>query len=385
MKTLKISPRAEKRLKSGHLWIYSNEIDNEKTPLKSVDVGEQVCITAAGDRLVGHALADPHNLLCGKIVSRKQPLDRALLKKRIQVALAWREQNYPQPFCRLLYAEGDYLPGLIIDRFADVFVVQMTVPGMAAFSNDIADILQSLMPCRGILFRDESTQEAEDLMVGDVPDFAELEENGVKFLAPVKAGQKTGWFYDHRDNRARLLPLVKGRRVLDVFSYIGGWGIQALSHGADSLTAIDSSAYALDCLEKNAALNGFENTVMAMQGKAFDAMQALIEDGSKFDMVIVDPPAFIKRKKDTRQGMKAYAKVNELALRLLDKNGLLMTASCSMHLSEQDLQQCVQRSARHVDRNLALVYRGGHAADHPVHPAMAETAYLKAQLYRLLP
>lgn len=389
MQTLTINARAEKRLKSGHLWIYSNEINNDKTPLKSVQAGEQAAINGEDGRLVGYALMNPQQLICGKIVARKKPLDRAQLKARLAAALSWREQNYPQPFYRLCYAEGDYLPGLVIDRYDDICVVQLTDRGMLAFVDDIAALLAELAGSRGVLFQHDYPQvDGSELpahsVVGEVPEFARLQENGVQFLAPLHAGQKTGWFYDHRDNRARLLPLVNGKRVLDVFSYVGGWGIQALAHGAASLTAVDASAFALDCLEQNAALNGFADTVTALQGKAFDALQALIAEGEKFDVIIVDPPAFIKKKKDFNQGLKAYRKANELALRLLDKDGLLMSASCSMHLAAHELQQQVQQAARHVDRELALVYAGGHAADHPVHPAIAETCYLKAQLYRRL-
>lgn len=391
MQSLTISERGEKRLKSGHLWIYSNEVDNDKSPLKSIAPGEQVAVQTRAGRIVGHAMVNPHNLICGKLVAGKKPFDRRQLKLRIAAALGWREQVFAEPYYRLLYAEGDFLPGLIIDRFGDICVVQITSLGLEAFRQDVAEVLQELTGCSGVLFRNhgegrklEGFADEEDVIVGEVPDAVELKENGTRFVAPVRAGQKTGWFYDHRSNRSQLAQLAAGKRVLDVFSYIGGWGLQALTHGAESLTAIDSSSLALDCLEENAALNGFADTVTALEGNAFEAMQALLTDGEKFDIVIIDPPAFIKKKKDISRGIKAYQKANELALRLVDKDGLLMSASCSMHLSHERLQDTVQRCARHVDRNLAQVYKGGHAFDHPVHPAIAETEYLKAQLYRRL-
>lgn len=391
MQTLVLDTRAEKRLKSGHLWIYSNEIDHSKTPLKAISPGEQVAVNSQDGRLIAYASINPHSLICGKILSRKKPLDHKQLRQRIAAALAWREQHFAEPFYRLLYAEGDYLPGLIIDRFGDVCVVQINSLGLEPWQQAIADILQELTHCKGVLFRNDGNSrkqegfaETADVEIGTVPDFVEIRENGTAFRIPVKAGQKTGWFYDHRMNREKVAALASGKKVLDVFSYIGGWGIQALAAGASSLTAIDASEFALDCLEHNAAMNGFADTVTSLQGNAFDAMQALLAEGEKFDLVILDPPAFIKKKKDFNKGIQAYKKANELALRLLDKNGLLMSASCSMHLADSELQECVQRSARHVDRQLALVYRGGHAFDHPIHPAIAETEYLKAQLYRLL-
>jgi 23S rRNA (cytosine1962-C5)-methyltransferase len=390
MKRLTITDRADKRLKGGHLWIYSNEIENGKTPLKSVAAGEQVVIENAQGRVVAHAVINPNALICGKILSHQKPFDRAVLRQRIQNALRLREECFSKPFYRLLYAEGDYLPGLIIDRFGDLCVVQVNSLGLAIFEKDIADILQELTGATGVLFRNDGSsrqQEGfapeENREIGLVPDLVEMEENGVRFSVPVKTGQKTGWFYDHRDNRARVAALAKGKKVLDVFSYIGGWGVQALAAGAESLTAIDASEFALDCLENSAALNGFPNQVTAIEGNAFDALESLLEQGEKYDIVILDPPAFIKKKKDYHSGLNAYRKGNELALRLLEKEGFLLSASCSMHLSEADLQESVQRAARHVDRKLSLIHRGGHAIDHPIHPAMPETEYLKAQLYRV--
>ena len=390
MKRLTITDRADKRLKGGHLWIYSNEIENGKTPLKSVAAGEQVVIENAQGRVVAHAVINPNALICGKILSHQKPFDRAVLRQRIQNALRLREECFSKPFYRLLYAEGDYLPGLIIDRFGDLCVVQVNSLGLAIFEKDIADILQELTGATGVLFRNDGSsrqQEGfapeENREIGVVPDLVEMEENGVRFSVPVKTGQKTGWFYDHRDNRARVAALAKGKKVLDVFSYIGGWGVQALAAGAESLTAIDASEFALDCLENSAALNGFPNQVTAIEGNAFDALESLLEQGEKYDIVILDPPAFIKKKKDYHSGLNAYRKGNELALRLLEKEGFLLSASCSMHLSEADLQESVQRAARHVDRKLSLIHRGGHAIDHPIHPAMPETEYLKAQLYRV--
>ena len=336
MQTLQITPRAEKRLKSGHLWIYSNEIDNQKTPLKSVEAGEQVVVCNADGKTIAHALMNPSQLICGKIVSRKKPFSKKVLEKRIEQALALRESCYPEPYYRLVYAEGDYLPGLVIDRYGSICVVQLNSIGMEGYQQEIAEVLEKVVGATGVLFRNdgasrtqEGIEEAEDVIFGEVPEFAHLVENDTEFMAPIKDGQKTGWFYDHRRNRRELSRLVAGKRVLDVFSYVGAWGIQALQAGAESLTAIDASEFALDCLEQNAAMNGFENTVMALQGNAFDAMKALLEQGEKYDVVVLDPPAFIKKKKDFNRGLQAYKKCNELALRLVDKGGLLVSASCS--------------------------------------------------------
>ena len=388
MQTVTLSPRAEKRLKSGHLWIFSNEIDSEKTDMSVIADGEQVAVCNSGGKIFAHAMMNPKSLICGRIVSRKTPFGKKALRGRLVNALALREAAFDSPCYRLVYAEGDYLPGLIIDRYNDVCVVQINSLGMTVFTDEIANILMHIMPLKGVVFRhdgasrkQEGFEPQEDQIFGEVPEKVEITENGTKFLVPVLKGQKTGWFYDHRDNRAKIAALSKGKRVLDVFSYAGGWGVQCLVAGAEALTAIDASGFALDCLEDNAALNGFPETVRCFEGKAFDAMEALIAEGEKFDVVILDPPAFIKKKKDFNSGSKAYKKINELGLRLLEKDGLLVAASCSMHLPDAALQDAVQLAARHTDRELSLIYRGGHAADHPIHPAIKETEYLKAQIY----
>jgi 23S rRNA (cytosine1962-C5)-methyltransferase len=390
MHTLCITPGGEKRLKSGHLWVYSNEIDNQKTPLKGIAAGEQVSLVNAQDKVLAFALINPNALICGRIVGRKKALDRKGLKLRISNALALREQGFSQPFYRWVYGEGDYLPGLIIDRYGDVCVVQINSLGLAPFQQAIADILSEVAEIKGVLFRNdgksreqEGFEACDNVIIGEVPEFVEIEENNTRFLVPILAGQKTGWFYDHRENRDRLNRLVKGKKVLDVFSYIGAWGISSLAHGAESLTAIDASGFALDCLQRNAELNGFSDKVQCLEGNAQDAMTALAEEMEKFDVVILDPPAFIKKKKDFHRGSAAYKKINEMGLRLLNPGGILVSASCSMHMPEADLQAVVQKAGRHIDRELSLFYRGGHALDHPIHPAIKETDYLKAQFYIL--
>ncbi len=388
MQTITLTERAEKRLKSGHLWIYSNEIDTKKSSLKTIEEGEQVAVMNSKDRVFAHALISPNSLICGRIVGRKSPFGKKQLRGRLVNALALREAAFDEPCYRLVHAEGDYLPGLIIDRYNDVCVVQVNSFGMATYIEEIANILMHIMPLKGVLFRNDGASrkqegfaEQENVVFGEVPEKVLITENGTEFLVPIFEGQKTGWFYDHRDNRAKIAALSQGKRVLDVFSYAGSWGLQCLSAGASELTAVDLSGFALDCLEENAALNGFADTVRCFEGKAFEAMEALAKEGEKFDIVILDPPAFIKKKKDYNAGFKAYKKVNELGLRLLEKDGLLVAGSCSMHLPEAALQDAAQQAARHTDRELSLIYKGGHAIDHPIHPAIKETEYLKAQIY----
>tara|TARA_R110001583_G_scaffold20287_2_gene78392 strand:+ start:6252 stop:6932 length:681 start_codon:yes stop_codon:yes gene_type:complete len=214
---------------------------------------------------------------------------------------------------------------------------------------------------------------------------APLIENGTRFMAPVIDGQKTGWFYDHRENRAVLNRLVTGKRVLDVFSYIGGWGVQAARHGAAEVHCVDSSAKALDWVAQNAELNGVADRMTCWEGDAFEALRQLKDSGERFDVVVVDPPALIPRRKDIKAGEQAYHRLNQLAMRLLNRDGLLVAGSCSMHLGETRLPGIIRTLGRELDRDVLIQHVGSQGADHPVVPAIPETRYLKAVFARVLP
>ncbi|MCK5092403.1 MAG: class I SAM-dependent rRNA methyltransferase, partial [Gammaproteobacteria bacterium] len=223
-----------------------------------------------------------------------------------------------------------------------------------------------------------------ETIFGEVPEKVQLEENGCPFEVSLKGGQKTGWFYDHRENRARLGKYVKDRRVLDMFSYVGGWGIQAAVAGASQVVCVDSSQMALEQLSKNSALNHVEDRVSTMQGDAFDVLKNLRDTQEKFDVVVLDPPAFIKRRKDAKKGLEAYRRLNELAMKVLAKDGILVSASCSYHLQREDLQNLLLKTSRSMGNSLSILEQGYQGPDHPMHPAIPETAYLKAIFSRIL-
>jgi len=392
--SLRLKANADRRLRNGHLWVYSNEIDVAATPLHGFKAGDQAVLEAAGGKPLGVVAMSPNNLICARLLSRdaKLPLDKSLLVHRLNVALSLRERLFDKPFYRLVYGDSDLLPGLVVDRFGDILVVQLASATMEQHKADVMAALIQVIKPSGILFKNDSAaRDAEGLeryvetAFGVVPEWVALEENGVKFEAPVMQGQKTGWFYDHRMNRARLAPYVKGKRVLDLFSYIGGWGVQAGAFGASEVFCVDGSAFALDGVERNAALNGFAEKMTCIEGDVFEALKELKAAEERFDVIVADPPAFIKRKKDLKNGEGAYRRLNEQAMRLLSKDGILVSASCSMHLPEDDLQNILLTSARHLDRNIQLLERGGQGPDHPVHPAIAETRYIKSITCRLLP
>ena len=393
-KVLSLKKGADKRLKQGHLWIYSNEIDTQKSPLKDFTPGEQVKVVNLGGKEIGTAFVSPSSLIAGRMISRdsKQFMDQSLLTHRLKIALSLREQVFSDESYRLVFGDSDLLPGLVVDRFKDVLVVQISSAGMELLKEEVSAALEKVCRPKTILFKNNGKmRSAENLEsyvtvgFGEELEEAELCENGVRFLAPVVNGQKTGWFYDHRMNRARLKDYVKGKRVLDLYSYVGGWGIQAAAFGAESVTCVDSSSLALDYVEKNAALNGLTDKVSCIEGDVFDVCRQLKAEGEKFDVVIADPPAFIPKRKDQKAGQVAYQRLNQFAMRLLEKDGLLVSASCSMHLTREALMKAIADSGQTLEKRLQVIEQGGQGADHPIAPVIPETEYLKAIFVRVLP
>jgi 23S rRNA (cytosine1962-C5)-methyltransferase len=381
----------DRRLRAGHLWVYSNEVDISKTPLTAFTPGSAIVIQSATGNTLGAGYVNPHSLICARLLSRKPrtQFDVAFFARRLKSALALREALYAAPFYRLVFGEGDALPGLVIDRYGDVCVVQITTAGMEALREVILDALQQLLAPAGILLLNDSPMRAleglsqENEVIGGVPDSIELEEGGARFSVPLGSSQKTGWYYDQRSNRLALHKYVRGKRVLDVFSYIGAWGIQAAVAGAAGVRCVDASATALENLQQNAVASGVSGRVQTTAGDAFEVLRALQADGQDWDVIVVDPPAFIKRRKDIKSGEQGYLRLNRLALQLLAPGGILISCSCSMHLAEARLQAIVHQAAGQQGRRLQILERGFQAPDHPVHPAIPETAYLKALFCRV--
>ena len=388
---LRLRRREDRRISAGHLWIFSNEVDNERTPLAQFASGELCRVVGDRDRFMGYAYVNPQALICARILGRdpQHPPGKSLFVHRLQVALALRERWYPTPWYRLAYGESDGLPGVVCDRYGDVVVGQIGTAGMEARKEELTAALEQVVAPSAVIWKnDGASRELEGLATyvecvrGEPPEHAWLEENGVRFRVPLGRGQKTGWFYDQATNRRAMLPHAQGARVLDVFAYLGAWGLAAACAGAREVLCVDSSATALALLQESAAANGLE--VRTLRDDAFDALAALREAGEKFDLVIVDPPAFVKRKRDLPKGLAAYRKLNQMAMQLLARDAMLITCSCSHHLGLDELIATVQQCARHLSRFAQVVAVGGHAPDHPIHPAIPETRYLKALTCRVV-
>jgi 23S rRNA (cytosine1962-C5)-methyltransferase len=387
----------ERRLLAGHDWVYSNEIETQATPLKPLEPGQPVEVFSKRGRWLGYGYANPHSLIAVRMTSREpeHPLSASVFAERIHRALALREGLYVTPFYRLVHGEGDALPGVIVDRYGDLLVAQISTAGMERERGNLLTALEQVVRPRRILLRNyiearahEGLEQGVEWVLGEDPGEIELSESGLRFRVSPQHGQKTGWFFDQAENR-RLLhrlatPGPAPGRVLDCCCYLGAWGLQALATGARSLTCIDSAASALGALRANAELNQLQERVSTIQADAFEGLRTLRDEGARFEMVILDPPAFIKRRRDLAEGQRAYQRLNRLGLEVLERGGLLLTSSCSFHMHRDAFVQSVQQGARRAGRRLQLILSGSQGPDHPIHPAIPETGYLKTLVLRAM-
>lgn len=383
------------RLRAGHLWVFSNEVDVSRSPLSGFEPGQICAIVDSRDKPIGVGYVNPNSLICARLVSRgiEHALDKSLFVHKLNVALALRDRLYDEPYYRLVFGESDGLPGLTIDRFGDVLVAQATTAGMDRLKDEITEAIVKVLKPRQLWWKNDASIRAME----NLPDHVELgvgepdneptivREAGLEFECDPVGGQKTGWFYDQRGNRDHLAQLVKGKRVLDMFSYLGGWGLRAAAFGASEVVCVDSSAAAVEAIGRNAKRNGMDDRVTAVRADAFDYLKAVREKREHFDVVILDPPAFVKRKKDLPEGRVAYRRLNELGMQVLSRDGILITCSCSYHMPRSVLLDGVQQAARHLDRQAQLLLNLQQGPDHPIHPAIPETEYLKGFILRVLP
>ncbi len=377
----------DRRLRAGHAWVYSNEVDTARSPMTEFEPGQLVDVVSHIGKWIGRGYVNPHPLISARILTRlkRDQIDDEFIHRRIEQALDMRNALFAAPFYRLAFAESDALSGLIIDRYGDVVVIQCNTAGMDRLKPLVVQALQKLLKPAAIVERSDSharglenLEASSGVIDGTLPDSVEIVENDTRFHVDVVNGQKTGWFYDQRDNRAALARIASGQKILDVCSYTGSWGVTALKHGATSVTAIDSSADALKMAKDNASLNDVADRLETIEADAFDGLRDLKKSNRKFDVVVLDPPAFIRRKKATREGLSAYQRLNTAALSLIVPGGLVVSCSCSYHASRDDMVNVLRKSSLDSDRSLQIIREGSQSADHPVHPAMIETRYLKS-------
>jgi 23S rRNA (cytosine1962-C5)-methyltransferase len=376
----------DKRLRKGHLWVFSNEVDTKCSPLEQFNAGDLVQVKSDDGKVLGTAYINPQALICARLLSRKPNLKCGVnfFKERLSTALALREKLFAQPYYRLVFGESDGLPGLVIDRFGPVLSVQITTAGIDQRKETLFAALTELLSPEAIILKNDNSQRQQEglsleseLAYGKLPEPLIIEENGAQFKIDILEGQKTGWFYDHRTSRAQLAGIAKNQRVLDLFSYTGAWGIPAAMAGALEVTCVDASESALALAAENAALNRVQDKMHFVRSDVFEFLKQARLENRLYDIIVLDPPALIKRKKDFKQGYEAYRRLNHLALQVLSKSGILVSASCSHHLSRENLHEILRSSGRHIDRHLVFFAVGGQGPDHPIDPAAPETEYLK--------
>jgi len=381
----------DKRVAAGHPWAYSNEIEMNEAA-KALPAGELVTLLRGDGRSLGAALFNPHSLIAARVLSRDPSIEinPRFFERRLQRALKLRERLVDVPYYRLVHAEADGLPGVVIDRFGDAVVVEVNSAGMDRLVEPLLAAIETVLKPATILIRGEGNARqmeglspmsrfAKGMLEGPI----ELTENSVRFLADPAGGQKTGWFYDQRENRALMARFAKGVRFLDLYSYTGGFGIQAAAAGAAEVLAIDRSEPALELLKRSAALNGVEGRVTAQRGEAFETLEKMVTEKKRFDIVCADPPAFVKSRKDLNVGSKAYRKLARLASQAVEPGGLLFIASCSHNMPVADFATQVSRGVLEGGRSAKQLYTTGAAPDHPVHPFLPESAYLKALILQV--
>jgi 23S rRNA (cytosine1962-C5)-methyltransferase len=377
------------RFRSGHPWVFSNEIDMT-SEAKALPPGSLVRLEDAGAEPLGLAYFNPKSLIAARFLSPEsdRPVGPEFLKGRLQKALSLRESLFERPFYRLAHAEADRLPGLAIDRFGPVVTVQANTAGAEMLKPALLAALDELLAPESIVWdatspirKLEDLEPYFELVRGSLPAPIEVEENGAVFFAHPGEGQKTGWFYDQRPNRAFAARLAGGKRVLDLYSYAGGFGVLAALSGAASALCVDRSDTALGLARLAAERNGVLGKMDFQKAEAFDFLEEAARKGETFDLVLADPPAFVKSKKDFAQGAKGYRKLARLCQGLVKPGGFLMMASCSHHMPPDEfLKECAQAIGRRPAR---LIHQGGAGPDHPVHPQLPESAYLKALFFQL--
>ena len=380
-------PGKEKRVFSGHPWIFRSDIAREKGDPRP---GGTVRVTAANGRFLAMAVYNPKSQIALRILSRRdEPIDEAFIRARVKRAVDYRRRFASLSSCRLIFAESDGLPAVIVDAFGDVLVMQCLCLGMEQYKEIICDALMEEMRPRGIYERgDVPVRELEGLpqvtgvLRGQVPDRVLMEENGVKFWVDVKNGQKTGFFLDQKENRAAIAPFVRGARVLDCFTHTGSFALHAAFYGAKEVTGVDISEFACDFARENAALNGFSN-VDFVAANAFDFLKERSSAGSQYDVVILDPPAFTKSRAAVEAAERGYKEINLRGIKLVRDGGYLVTCSCSQHMLPGQFKEIVLSAARDAHASLFQVEYRTQGRDHPILPAAPETQYLKCGIFRV--
>lgn len=374
----------DKRIRSGHPWIFSNEI-RELQGDRQPGCAAEIC--DAGGGFVGTGYYNSRSLIAARLLSRERvDIDTAaFFRERLEKAFAYRRELYPEMTTyRLVHGEGDLLPGLVVDRYGDWLAVQFLTCGMDVRRELVTTALVELFAPKGIIARNDVTvrgleglAETVELLYGEIPDVMEMEEHGLRFRVNLREGQKTGHFLDQKENHRLLERLAPGKEVLDCFSYSGSWGIHAARYGATRTTCLDISERAMTLARENGKLNGVAERMVFETVDVFDRLRSLKTEGHSFDIIVLDPPAFVKSRKTLKEAEKGYLTINRRAMELLRPGGHLITCSCSYHMEREMFHDLLKTAAIQARREMRIVEVRSQSPDHPVLLAVPETEYLK--------
>lgn len=383
MKKLRVKRGQERSVTAGGLWVFSNQLD---ALLRDYEPGEIVQLTTKNGRLLGTGYVNPHSLIAFRLLSREDnEIDAEFFRRRFEEAQQLRRKILPgEEAVREVFSESDHLPGLIIDRYGGILVVQITTAGMERLKDNLTEALQEVYRPDGIYERSdlgvrklEGLETRVGLLSGQLPDDPIwLKYAGLTLPVNVKDGQKTGLYLDQRQNLEFIVPLAREARILDVFCYTGVWGLKAARAGAKQVTFLDGSEWALEQVQKAARRNRVSNACSVRKDNAFDALKKLAKARKKYDIVVLDPPSFIKSKSRFKEGYKGYFDLNQRALQLIEPGGFLITCSCSHHMHEDTYLELIRTVLRQAGREGYIVNRGLQGPDHPILPALPETEYL---------
>lgn len=388
MATVILRKTRQTRVREGHPWIYASEIERVEGEFEN---GEIVDVADFRGKFIARGFYNPLSQISLRILTRSdEPCDRAFFGRRIRQAWDYRQRLCDPMSCRLIYSESDFLPGLIVDKFGDILVLQSLSLGIERIKEMICELLVEIVQPSGIWERSdvpvrrlEGMEQTAGLLWGHVPDQVEMLENGIRFLVDVKHGQKTGFFLDQKQNRAAIEPLCGGAKVLDCFCHNGSFALHAAKYGAESVLGVDISEEALEVARENARINGLANVSFDARN-CFDLLRELTEAGEKYDLVILDPPAFTKNKAAVPGALRGYKEINLRGMKLVRPGGFLVTCSCSQHVSADMFQDVINQAARDARKRIRLVEYRTQGYDHPILPQSVETKYLKAMILQVL-
>ncbi|MBL0224875.1 MAG: class I SAM-dependent rRNA methyltransferase [Geobacteraceae bacterium] len=384
MTSIRLKKNEDRRIRGGHPWVFSNEIERIDG---ARDAGIAAELFDAGGGFLGSGYYTPHSLIAFRMLSRKQEnIDSVhFYEQRIAAALAHRRAIYPAlTTYRAVYGESDFLPGLVVDKYGEYLSIQMLSAGMDLRSELIMEALQRVFAPKGVIARNdvavrslEKLEEKVEVLAGEIPELVEIEENGLRFLINLREGQKTGGFLDQKQNHLLLQDICRDGAVLDCFCYAGSWAVHAGHFGAASALGLDISARAVEQAAQNASLNGVSDRVHFEECDVFERLRSLKHEGSGYDVIIMDPPAFVKSRKTIAEATKGYLTINRRALELLQPGGYLITCSCSFHMGREAFREMLVTAARLARREVRLVATCSQAPDHPVLLSFPESEYLK--------